>query len=49
MVDTGHKLFISALEKYINIVLQDEWIGDRITGGGQVSGQFGLYSWCVGR
>jgi len=31
------------------VFTQDEWIGDRITGSlGQVPGQFGLYSWCVG-
>ena len=30
------------------MILQDEWIGDRAISGSRVSGQFGLYSWCLG-
>ena len=30
--------------------VQDEWIGDRLTGSyGEIEGRFGLYSWCIGR
>ena len=34
----------------IQNIVQDEWIGDGVSDSlGQVSGNFGLYSWCIGR